>query len=54
MTTITGGMAAARAIAAARHGVVPEVRSLQEIHRANAEREAIAGGERRRDRSVAS
>jgi carbamoyl-phosphate synthase large subunit len=36
ITTMAGGMAAARAIAAARHGVVPEVRSLQEIHRANA------------------
>jgi hypothetical protein len=32
---MTGGMAAARAIAAARHGS-PAVRSLQEIHRANA------------------
>ena len=36
ITTIAGGMAAARAIAGARRGVVPEVRSLQEIHRANA------------------
>jgi carbamoyl-phosphate synthase large subunit len=35
ITTMAGGMAAARAIASARHGVVPEVRSLQEIHRAN-------------------
>ena len=35
ITTMAGGMAAARAIAAARHGVVPEVRSLQEIHRAS-------------------
>src|SRR5215211_7546466 len=34
ITTMAGGMAAARAIAAARHGVMPEVRSLQEIHRA--------------------
>ena len=34
ITTITGGMAAARAIAAARHGR-PAVRSLQEIHRAS-------------------
>jgi carbamoyl-phosphate synthase large subunit len=34
ITTMAGGMAAARAIAAARHGV-PEVRSLQEIHRAS-------------------
>ncbi len=44
ITTITGGMAAARAIAAARHGS-PPVRSLQEIHRANA-----AGRWRRRER----
>ena len=35
ITTMAGGMAAARAIAAERHGVVPEVRSLQEIHRAS-------------------
>jgi len=35
ITTMAGGMAAARAIAAARHGS-PAVRSLQEIHRANA------------------
>jgi carbamoyl-phosphate synthase large subunit len=35
ITTIAGGMAAARGIAAARHGS-PAVRSLQEIHRANA------------------
>jgi carbamoyl-phosphate synthase large subunit len=34
ITTIAGGMAAARAIAAARHGG-PAVRSLQEIHRAS-------------------
>jgi carbamoyl-phosphate synthase large subunit len=33
ITTIAGGMAAARGIAAARHGS-PAVRSLQEIHRA--------------------
>ncbi len=32
ITTMAGGMAAARAIAAARRGA-PEVRSLQEIHR---------------------
>ena len=31
ITTISGGMAAARAIAAARHGA-PDVMSLQEIH----------------------
>ena len=35
ITTMSGGMAAARAIAAARHGS-PTVLSLQEIHRANA------------------
>jgi len=34
ITTIAGGMAAARAIASARHGD-PTVRSLQEIHRAS-------------------
>jgi carbamoyl-phosphate synthase large subunit len=34
ITTMAGGMAAARAIAAARHGE-PAVRSLQEIHRAS-------------------
>jgi carbamoyl-phosphate synthase large subunit len=34
ITTIAGGMAAARAIASARHGD-PEVRSLQEMHRAS-------------------
>ncbi|MGI8781060.1 MAG: carbamoyl-phosphate synthase large subunit [Solirubrobacteraceae bacterium] len=34
ITTIAGGMAAARAIASARHGG-PAVRSLQEIHRAS-------------------
>jgi carbamoyl-phosphate synthase large subunit len=34
ITTLAGGMAAARAIAAARHGAEWEVRSLQEIHRA--------------------
>jgi carbamoyl-phosphate synthase large subunit len=34
ITTLTGGMAAVRAIAAARHGS-PAVRSLQEIHRAS-------------------
>jgi carbamoyl-phosphate synthase large subunit len=34
ITTMAGGMAAARAIAAARHGG-PAVRSLQEIHRAS-------------------
>jgi carbamoyl-phosphate synthase large subunit len=34
ITTMAGGMAAARAIAAARHGS-PAVRSLQEIHRAS-------------------
>ena len=33
ITTLAGGMAAARAIAAARHGAGWEVRSLQEIHR---------------------
>ena len=32
ITTMAGGMAAARAIAAARHGTW-EVRSLQELHR---------------------
>jgi carbamoyl-phosphate synthase large subunit len=36
ITTIAGGMAAARGIAAARHGS-PAVRSLQEIHRASGE-----------------
>jgi carbamoyl-phosphate synthase large subunit len=35
ITTMSGGMAAARAIAAARQGS-PTVRSLQEIHRASA------------------
>jgi len=35
ITTIAGGMAAARAIAAARRGE-PEVLSLQEIHAASA------------------
>jgi carbamoyl-phosphate synthase large subunit len=34
VTTIAGGMAAARAIASARRGA-PEVVSLQELHRAN-------------------
>jgi len=34
ITTMAGGMAAARAIAAARHGE-PGVLSLQEIHRAS-------------------
>jgi carbamoyl-phosphate synthase large subunit len=43
ITTMAGGMAAARAIAAARHGVVPEVRSLQEIHRASGVGEATVG-----------
>jgi carbamoyl-phosphate synthase large subunit len=41
ITTIAGGMAAARAIAAARHGEW-EVRSLQEIHRARGT-EAVTG-----------
>jgi carbamoyl-phosphate synthase large subunit len=42
ITTMAGGMAAARAIAAARHGV-PAVASLQEIHRASGTRgEAVA------------
>ena len=45
ITTMAGGMAAARAIAAARRGE-PEVRSLQEIHghRPAAERPAQAAG----------
>ncbi|HZH24295.1 MAG TPA: carbamoyl-phosphate synthase large subunit [Solirubrobacteraceae bacterium] len=40
ITTIAGGMAAARAIAAARQGG-PAVRSLQEIHRASGATEAV-------------
>jgi len=40
ITTIAGGMAAARAIAAARHGG-PAIRSLQEIHRASGAPEAV-------------
>ena len=42
ITTIAGGMAAARAIAAARQGG-PEVRSLQEIHRASGAGAAAVG-----------
>jgi len=41
ITTMSGGMAAARAIAAARHGS-PTVLSLQEIHRANAAGAGVA------------
>jgi carbamoyl-phosphate synthase large subunit len=41
ITTMSGGMAAARAIAAARQGS-PTVRSLQEIHRANAAGAGVA------------
>ena len=37
-TTLSGGIAAARAIAAARHGA-PEGRALQELHRAGLARE---------------
>ena len=54
ITTMAGGMAAARAIASAGDG---EVRSLQEIHRASrgedvvAAGEAIAGGEAAGDRA---
>jgi carbamoyl-phosphate synthase large subunit len=33
ITTLSGGIAAARAISAARAGEAPEVLSLQEIHR---------------------
>jgi carbamoyl-phosphate synthase large subunit len=39
VTTLTGGVAAARAIAAARNGA-PEVRSLQELHRGTGSPEA--------------
>jgi carbamoyl-phosphate synthase large subunit len=47
ITTISGGMAAARAIAAARRGGEPEVISLQEIHDHAAAERAEGAGEPR-------